>query len=41
MYLGDGKFRGFGVPVETEKELTQKLLDQYNAGLPKATNDLI
>ncbi len=33
LYLGGGKFRGFGIAERTENELKQELLDQYNAGL--------
>jgi len=33
LYLGDGKFQGFGTPVLTEDEMEKKLLDNYNAGL--------
>ena len=36
MYLGDGKFQGFGTVVSTESEINQKLLDNYNTGLPAA-----
>ncbi|HEX7836383.1 MAG TPA: DUF4157 domain-containing protein [Kofleriaceae bacterium] len=36
MYLGDGKFQGFGTGVSTEAEINQKLLDNYNDGLPPA-----
>lgn len=36
MYLGDGKFQGFGTTVSTEAEINQKLLDNYNSGLPAA-----
>jgi hypothetical protein len=36
MYLGDGKFQGFGTVVSTEAEINQKLLDNYNTGLPAA-----
>jgi len=34
LYLGDGKFQGFGTTVLTENELREKLLDNYNVGLP-------
>jgi len=34
MYLGDGKFQGFGTSISTEAEINQKLLDNYNDGLP-------
>lgn len=36
LYLGDGKFQGFGTTVLTDGELREKLLDNYNAGLPDA-----
>jgi hypothetical protein len=36
MYLGNGKFRGFGVAEESEADLTKKLLAEYNKGLPAA-----
>jgi hypothetical protein len=36
MYLGNGKFQGFGTTALTEGELRHKLLDSYNAGLPVA-----
>ena len=36
MYLGDGKFQGFGTSVSTETEIVKKLLDNYNNGLPAA-----
>ena len=36
MYLGDGKFQGFGTGISTEAEINQKLLDNYNGGLPPA-----
>lgn len=36
LYLGDGKFQGFGTTVLTERELREMLLDNYNAGLPDA-----
>jgi hypothetical protein len=34
LYLGDGKFQGFGTTVVTEDEMREKLLANYNAGLP-------
>jgi len=34
LYVGDGKFQGFGTPVLTEGEMEKKLLDSYNVGLP-------
>jgi len=33
MYLGDGKFREFGIDEKTETELIQELLNEYNDGL--------
>lgn len=36
LYLGDGKFQGFGTTVLTEGEMQKKLLDSYNLGLPPA-----
>ncbi|HEX2690415.1 MAG TPA: hypothetical protein VHN14_27560 [Kofleriaceae bacterium] len=36
LYLGDGKFQGFGTTVLTESEMVEKLLANYNAGLPVA-----
>ena len=36
MYLGNGKFRGFGIAEESEGDVNKKLLDEYNTGLPKA-----
>jgi Protein-glutamine gamma-glutamyltransferase len=36
LYLGGGKFQGFGTTVLTEGELREKLLDSYNVGLPPA-----
>jgi len=36
LYLGNGKFQGFGTRVLTEAQLLNKLLDNYNAGLPAA-----
>jgi hypothetical protein len=36
LYLGDGNFQGFGTTVLTEGEMREKLLDNYNAGLPVA-----
>ena len=36
LYLGDGKFQGFGTTVLTEGALREKLLDHYNEGLPIA-----
>ena len=36
MYLGGGKFRGFGVKEMTETELNKDLLKAYNTGLPAA-----
>ncbi|MGZ5442173.1 MAG: hypothetical protein ACXW5U_10650 [Thermoanaerobaculia bacterium] len=36
MYLGNGKFRGFGVGEESDADLNKKLLDEYNKGLPAA-----
>ena len=34
LYLGGGKFRGFGIAKQTESELNKELLKEYNAGLP-------
>jgi hypothetical protein len=34
MYLGGGEFQGFGTAVSSAAEINQKLLDNYNAGLP-------
>ena len=36
MYLGDGKFQGFGTIISIESEINKKLLDNYNDGLPVA-----
>jgi len=36
LYLGGGKFQGFGTTVLTEDEMREKLLDSYNQGLPVA-----
>ncbi len=36
LYVGDGKFQGFGTPVLTEGEMREKLLDSYNVRLPVA-----
>jgi len=36
LYLGDGKFQGFGTAVLTEAGMQKKLLDGYNVGLPAA-----
>jgi hypothetical protein len=41
MYLGDGKFRGFGTSEKTEQQMLDKLMEAYNTGLPdieKITN---
>ncbi|HEX7837524.1 MAG TPA: DUF4157 domain-containing protein [Kofleriaceae bacterium] len=36
LYLGDGKFQGFGTEALTEAEMDQLLVDNYNRGLPPA-----
>ena len=36
LYLGDGKFQGFGTRILTEAEMNRQLLDNYNDGLPPA-----
>ena len=36
LYLGDGKFQGFGTTVVTEGEMRQTLLENYNVGMPAA-----
>ena len=36
LYVGAGKFQGFGTTVLTEEEMRKKLLDAYNVGLPIA-----
>lgn len=45
IYLGGGKYRGFGVLQKTENELNQELVDQYNnhsvPPLTKTVADLI
>ena len=35
MYLGTGTYQGFGTAVSTADGIRQKLLDNYNNGLPK------
>ncbi len=45
IYLGDGKYRGFGVQAQTENELNRELVKQYNEGavphLTKTAADLL
>jgi hypothetical protein len=41
IFLGGGKFRGFGTAERTEDGLKQELLDQYNAGLPAADHKVL
>lgn len=36
LYVGEGKFQGFGTTVLTDAEMREKLLDNYNVGLPTA-----
>jgi protein-glutamine gamma-glutamyltransferase len=36
IYLGGGKYRGFGVAAMSENDMNQELVNQYNAGLPAA-----
>jgi len=41
MYMGRGKFRGFGVQNLTEADMNKELLDAYNAGLPDAEKKVL
>lgn len=36
IYLGNGKYRGFGVPAMKEDEMNQELVNKYNSGLAPA-----
>jgi hypothetical protein len=37
VYMGNDKFQGFGVPLSSFEDMVAKLMNSYNAGLPKKT----
>ena len=41
IYLGDGKYQGFGVDRLNEDDMNKKLVEKYNTGLPAADNKTV